>query len=151
MPRAARVPALGCSTKARNKKLCLLFVPSPTEQLRQPGACRASSLQVRCTFCPPRPQPQSPPALVRCMRPVSLCDPAGGCRPSSISGGLLLETGGLFAVPSGLWSLGQSLPLSPPPCLQSPAGLGRSIACELFSGLARSLCSENGRQCVLAG
>ena len=48
----------------------------------------------------------------------------------------------------GLRSLGPSLPLSPPPCLQSPAGLGRpSEACELFSGLSRSLCSANGRQC----
>ena len=33
-------------------------------------------------------------------------------------------------------SLGLSQPLSPLPCLQPPAGLGWSIACELFSGLA---------------
>ena len=39
--------------------------------------------------------------------------------------------------------MGPSLPLSPPPCLQSPAGLGRSAACELFSGLAQSLCSAS--------
>ena len=32
------VPALRCSTKARNKKLRLLFVPSPSEQLGQPEA-----------------------------------------------------------------------------------------------------------------
>ena len=30
------------------------------------------------------------------------------------------------------------------------AGLGRSVACELFSGLAQSLCSANGWQCVWA-
>ena len=40
---------------------------------------------------------------------------------------------------------------APYPCLLPPAGLGRSAACELFSGLARSLCSANGRQCVRAG
>ena len=49
----------------------------------------------------------------------------------------------LFAVREGLWSLGPSLPLSPPHCLQSPEGLGRSVACELFSGLAQSLCSAS--------
>ena len=37
---------------------------------------------------------------------------------------------------------------SPFPSLLPPAGLGRSVACELFSGLAQSLCSANGRQCV---
>ena len=37
-PALRAVPALGCSTKARNKKLRLLFVPSPSERLRQPGA-----------------------------------------------------------------------------------------------------------------
>ena len=37
-PALRAVPALGCSTKARNKKLRLLFVPSPSERLRQPSA-----------------------------------------------------------------------------------------------------------------
>ena len=37
------VPALGCSTKARNKKGRLLFVPSPSERLRQPEAARTST------------------------------------------------------------------------------------------------------------
>ena len=37
-PALCTVPALGCSTKARNKKLRLLFLPSPSEWLRQPGA-----------------------------------------------------------------------------------------------------------------
>ena len=37
-PALLAVPALRCSTKARNKKLRLRFVPSPSERLRQPGA-----------------------------------------------------------------------------------------------------------------
>ena len=41
-----------------------------------------------CTFCTLRPQPQSPPAPVGCLRPVSRRDPPGGCRPSRISGSL---------------------------------------------------------------
>ena len=39
----------------------------------------------------------------------------------------------------------------PSHCLQPPAGLGWPAACELFSGLARSICAANGRQCVRAG
>ena len=34
--------------------------------------------------------------------------------------------------------------------LQSLVGLGWSGACKLFSGLAQTLCSANGRQCVRA-
>ena len=41
-----------------------------------------------CAFCPPHPQPQSPPVPVGCLRRVSRHDPPGGCRPSRISGGL---------------------------------------------------------------
>ena len=69
-----------------------------------PSPLRGPSLSFRrrqlgvCAFCPPRPQLQSPPAPVGCLRPVSSRDPPGGCRPSRISGGLWLETGGLFAV-----------------------------------------------------
>ena len=37
-PALCAVPALRCSTKAWNKKLRLLFVPSLSERLRQPGA-----------------------------------------------------------------------------------------------------------------
>ena len=36
-PALHAVPALGCSTKAQTR-LCLRFVPSPPEWLRQPGA-----------------------------------------------------------------------------------------------------------------
>ena len=42
------------------------------------------------------------------------------------------------------------MPLFPTPCLQSPTRLGHSVTFELFSGLAWSLCSVNGRQCVRA-
>ena len=92
------VPALRCSTKVQNKKLRLCFVPSLSERLRQPGAWWAHSPQMQRAFSPPHPQPQSPPAPVGCLCPVSHSDPPGWCRPSRISASLLLETGGLFAV-----------------------------------------------------
>ena len=44
---------------------------------------------------------------------------------------------------------GRAYPLPRPPA--SSDGAGPSVACELFSGLAPSLCSANGRQCVRAG
>ena len=66
-----------------------LLGPSLSFRLSQSGAHAFSS---------PRPQPQSPPAPVGCVRPGSSRDPPGGCRPSRISGSLWLETGGLFAV-----------------------------------------------------
>ena len=55
-------------------------------------------------------------------------DPPRECWPSRISGSLYIETGGLFAVWEGIPSLGPSLPLSPPPCLLPPAGMGWSAA-----------------------
>ena len=45
----------------------------------------------------------------------------------------------------GVASLGLSLPLSPPPCLLPPVGMGR-----LFSGVSQSLCFANRRRCVPA-
>ena len=69
--------------------------PSP---LRGPSLSLCPCQSGACAFSPLRPQPQSPPAPVRCVRPVSRGDPPGGCRPSRISGSLWLETGGLFAV-----------------------------------------------------
>ena len=53
---------------------------------------------------------------------------------------------GLFARWEGVASLGLSLPLSPPPCLLPPAGMGR-----LFSGVSQSLFFANHRQCVPVG
>ena len=52
---------------------------------------------------------------------------------------------GLFAVWEGVASLGLSLPLSLPPCLLPPAGMGW-----LFSGVSQSLCFANRWQCVRA-
>ena len=146
-PALRAAPALGCSTRARNKQLRLLFASCLSRQSGS-GSQGLDGRSLPGAFCP---QPQSPPAPVGCLGPVSRLDPPGGCRPSRISGGLRLETGGLFAVRQGLRSSGPSLPLSPPPCLQPLAGLGWSAACELFSGLAWSLCSANGRQCFQAG
>ena len=98
-PALHTVPALGCSTKAR-AWLRLRFVPSPSEWLRQPGSRQAHSprVRVRCAFSPLRPQPQSPPAPVGCLHPVSRSDPPSRCRPCRISGSLWLEIGILFAV-----------------------------------------------------
>ena len=56
------------------------------------------------------------------------------------------EPGPVCRVCGGVASLGLSLPLSPPPCLLPPVGMGR-----LFSGVSQSLCFANRRQCVLAG
>ena len=76
---------------------------------------------------------------------VSSRDPPGGCRPSRISGSLWLEIGGLLQFGRGAVSV-PSVPLSPTPCLLPPAGMGRSAAGYLFSGIAQSLCSENGQK-----
>ena len=116
MPCVACVPVFRYSTKARTR-LRLRFVHSPAQAAQaarslmgplSPGvACLLTSAvpaffhqrqSGACTFSPPPPQPQSLPAPVRCVRPVSSCDPPSGCRPSRISGSLWLETGGLFAV-----------------------------------------------------
>ena len=127
---------------------CARFQPSGAPQKRGTKSCA-------CSSCLPRPsgsgsQGLDGRTLPGCGAPSVLRVPSPSPRPRR-SGGLWLETGGLFAVRQGLRSLGPSLPLSPPPCLLPPAGLGRSAACELSSGLARSLCSANGQQCVLAG
>ena len=63
-----------------------------------------------------------------------------------VSGSLQTGTGGLFAVWEGVASLGLSLPLSPPPCLLPPAGMGR-----LFSAVSQSFCFANHQRCVQAG
>ena len=77
------------------------------------------------SFCPPAGW--VPAACVCSQELASSHDPpGGGCRPSRISGSLWIETGGLFAAWEGMPSLGPSLPLSPPPGLLPPAGMGRS-------------------------
>ena len=116
-PALSAVPALGCSRKARKKCCaCVLCLPrlsgSGSQELDgrtlpgcgSPSPLHGPSLSFSphqsgaCAFCPLRPQPQSPPAQVGCVRPVSSRDPPGKCRPSRISDSLWLETGGLFAV-----------------------------------------------------
>ena len=74
-----------------------------------PGCCAPSDLQ-----------PQSPPALVGCVRPVSRCDPPGRCQPSRISGSLWLETGGLLQCSKGRGPWGRTCPFPLPPasCLR---------------------------------
>ena len=52
-----------------------MCLPQP-EQLRQPGACRAHSPRVRRAFCPPHPQPQSPPHAGQVPAPCVLLRPS---------------------------------------------------------------------------
>ena len=88
-----------------------------------------------------------PTACVCSEELASSCDPPGsGCRPSKISVILQTGTGGRFAMWEGVASLGLNLPLSPPPCLLPPVGMG-----QLFSGVSQSLCFANGWQCVQGG
>ena len=146
--RCARFQPSGPPQKPGTKSCaCVLCLPRPSSSGSQeldgralPGAARLlpSALRASVSACAGRV-------------PVPCVSLQRGCRPSRISGSLWLETGGLFAVRWGLWSLGPSLPLSPPRCLLPSVGLGRSAACELFSGLARSLWFANGWQCVRAG
>ena len=78
-PASHAVPAVGCSTKAWNKKLRLLFASSPPERLRQPGACRAHS--PRCgapsalSILSPSPCPRRSGACALCLAAT----PRGGC------------------------------------------------------------------------
>ena len=108
-PALRAVPALQCCTKERNKKLCLLFVSSPSERLRQPGASRAHSPRSpgaapllpsvepvsvsSCTSRVPAPSPHCGPSPNSRLPQSGACsvshrDPPGGCCPSRISGGL---------------------------------------------------------------
>ena len=69
-------PERGSSPPVFHKSAEQKAVPSPSQRLRQPGAW-AYSPRVRRAFCPPCPQPQSPPAPVGCLRLVSRSDPPG--------------------------------------------------------------------------
>ena len=104
--------------------------------LNRPSSSGARSLTgalspVRRVFSPPRPLPQFPPALVGCT--LGLFWGAGLQPQPSQQMSTILNlrkslvrnwepVGHLVEVPS----LGPSLPLSPPPCLLSPVGMGRS-------------------------
>ena len=85
---------------------------------------------MRRAFCSPRPQPQSPPAPRVSPRPSRRMSTIQNLRRS------LIRNWRPVCSAVGMRSLGLNLPLSPPPYLLPPAGLGRSVACELFSGLA---------------
>ena len=173
------VPALGCSTKVRTR-LHLRFVPSPSERLRQPGAdgralpgCTAPS-PLRGPSPSPRPSgsgsqeltgalspgaprllPSAAPAPVpaRAGRVRAPCvSPRPSRRMSTIQNLRRSLIGDWRPVCSAVGAavLGPSPPLSPPPasCLRR-GWAGPQPASS--SGLARSLCSANGRQCVPAG
>ena len=90
-PALRAVPVFRSSTKAQTQ-LGLRFVPSPAEQLRQPGAWRLGAVRLI-----PSAVPASVSHVPR-LELVSSCDPPGGCQPARISGGLWLETGNLFSV-----------------------------------------------------
>ena len=116
------------------------------ERLRQPEVCAASP-RARCTFslhCERLGQPEAWRPLhgrTASFPSVVPVRPAG-----QVSESLQIGTGSLFALWEGVAPLGLSLPLSPPPCLLPPAGMGR-----LFSAVSLSLCFANHRQCVPAG
>ena len=121
-PALSAVPVFRSCTKVRIRlRLCVLSSP-------------ASAVQAARGLAP------SPPVR----RAFSLRGPSGrrrsGLRKSPD------RTRGLFAGWEGVASLGLSLPLSPPPCLLPPAGMGR-----LFSGVSQPLCFVNRWRCVPAG
>ena len=112
---------------------CVLCLPQH-ERFRQPEAW-AHSPRVRRTFSLHCEQPRQPEAWAHfpwMRRAFSLSGPStrrwSGLRKS------LDRNQGLFALWEQVASLGLSLPLSPPPCLLPPAGMGG-----LFSGVSQSL------------
>ena len=124
---------------------CVLCLPRP-EQFRQPEAW-APSRWVRRAFSlrgerarAARGLAHSPLAWSAFSLRGPSARPRSGLRNSSD------RNPRLFAGWEGVASLGLSLPLSPPPCLLPPAGMGR-----LFSGVSQSLCFANRRRCVPAG
>ena len=103
--RCARFQPSGVPQKRGLHCACVLCLPRPSGSGSQeldgrtlpgcgaPSPLRGPSLSFRrrqsgvCTFSPPHPQPQFPPALVGCVHPVSRHDLPGKCRLSRISGG----------------------------------------------------------------
>ena len=100
--RSVPCAALGSSPwvfhKSAEQKAAPALCAFPVRDAQAARSSRGTLSPARRAACPPHPRPQSPPALVGCLWPVSRGDSPGGCGPSRISGGLWLETGGLFAV-----------------------------------------------------
>ena len=138
---------------------CARFQPSvfhkSLEQKAAPAFCafpvRAAQAARSLTgaLSPPWSQPQSPPAPVGCLRPVSCHDPPSR-RMSTIQNLRRSLIRNWRPVCSAVGDAVLGAKPAPFPSPLPPAGLGRSAACELFSVLARSLCSADGRQCVQA-
>ena len=147
-PALRAVPVFGSSTKARTR-LCLRFVTSPPEQLRQPGAWRANS--PGCGG----PLPSAAPASVSA-RASWVRAPCVQPRPSrrmltiqNLRKSLVRNWRPVYSVGGDAFSGAVCpFPLPPSSCLQRGwAGLQPASS----SGLAQTLCSANGQQCVQAG
>ena len=150
------IPVFGYSTKVRTW-LGLHFVPSPAR-----AAQAARSL--KSTLCPgaERLIPSAIPASVSARSgwvhlvsvlgswPLAAALPADVHHPESQKVfGSKLEACLQFGRGCRLWGRVCPFPLPPASCLWR--GMSRSTAGSLFSGIAQSLCSANGRQCVRAG
>ena len=103
-PALRAVPVFGYSTKARTR-LCLRFVPSPAGAAQAAGSLTGALSPGAVRLLPSAAQASVSTRASRVCAPcvyswelASSRNPPGGCRPSRISGGLWLETGGPFAV-----------------------------------------------------
>ena len=127
-------PCVACSSSFRVlQKRADSVGPSPAGAAQAarslPGALSPGAVHLPRSAGPASVSTRASPVCAPCVYSPELAsshDPPGGCRPSRISGSLLLETGGLSAVWEGVPSLGLSLPLSSPPCLLPLVGLGWS-------------------------
>ena len=136
-------PAAGRAGRCRQMSLC---VGSTRCVLARQPEVLAASPRVRRAFSLHGERPGEPKAwhtLPRCGAPFSSVGPAPHCRSGLWKS--LDRNRGLFYGWEGVASLGLSLPLSPPPCLRPPAGMGR-----LSSGVFQSPCFSNPRRCVPA-
>ena len=134
-----------CSFGGLSPGAARLFPPRRADRVAR--GLRAFSPGVVCLFPSAASGPDSQrfgalsPGAVRLFPPQPQCaHRRSGLRKS------FDRNRGPFAVWEGVASLGLSLPLSPPPCLLPPGGMGR-----LFSGVSQSLCFANRRQRVRAG
>ena len=87
-PRAARGSSPPVFHKSAEQKAAPALCVFPVRDAQAARSSRGTLSPARRAACPPHPRPQSPPALVGCLWPVSRGDSPGGCGPSRISGGL---------------------------------------------------------------